>query len=306
MPHSNSIDSKTTPLSPSRSRSRSHSQSLCRSPVHPGSPAYTRRGSRHSISPQREAKRDKRRTRYDHNSREDEDYHGESREYNESQAREISAHSSPQRSTHRNLRDDDKEPSRSKHRSHRSHRNRTRSPDRPTRGSRKRSRTPELRISGASRRVVDDEHHRKKDADEGRPSRKRRQREDDGYEYDRKRSRRHKEPAAEDTEPNYRTKHVRGEERESRRESKAWGKLDETSVEPPKSPKVDQHALEREARNRERQMKEIQRRAVMDGKSTGSRSKVNGRHGERRASYKYEDEDLTSRVEKERESDRWG
>lgn len=53
-------------------------------------------------------------------------------------------------------------------------------------------------------------------------------------------------------------------------------------------------------------MKEIQRRALMEGKSSSARSKTSGRAGERRASYKYEDDDLTSRVEKERESNRWG
>lgn len=260
--------------------------------------------SRKSVSPHREAKRDKKRDRYDRNSRGGDDYREESRDIHGLRARDNSSHSSPRRSTHRSLHDYDKEPSRSKHRSHRSHRNRSRSPEGQTRSSRKRSKTPELRISGASKRILDDNHYKEKDEDEGRSSRKRRQRDDDERDYDRKRSRRHKE--AVDQEQKYRTKHTHGGERDSRREPKGRGRADESLVEQPKSPKVDQHALEREARNRERQMKEIQRRAIMEGKTSGSRGKTNGQVGERRASYKYEDEDLTSRVEQERESNRWG
>ena len=109
----------------------------------------------------------------------------------------------------------------------------------------------------------------------------------------------------EDLAKGHRSKHGHGEDQELLKTSKAQETPIESSVEPPKAPKVDQHALEREARNRERQMKEIQRRAVMEGKTTSSRGKTNGRTGERRASYKYEDEDLTSKVEKERESNRW-
>ncbi|OJJ47309.1 hypothetical protein ASPZODRAFT_159216 [Penicilliopsis zonata CBS 506.65] len=63
-------------------------------------------------------------------------------------------------------------------------------------------------------------------------------------------------------------------------------------------PEKDPHTLEREARNRERMLKEQQRREAMGGASS-----------RRRVSYKYEDEETQSaraaRVEQEREAGRW-
>lgn len=64
----------------------------------------------------------------------------------------------------------------------------------------------------------------------------------------------------------------------------------------------DPHTLEREARNRERMLKEQQRREAMTGRK---RSLPGGR----KLSYKYEDEEgdraRTARVEREREASRW-
>ncbi|TPR09461.1 amidohydrolase family protein [Aspergillus niger] len=78
-------------------------------------------------------------------------------------------------------------------------------------------------------------------------------------------------------------------------------------------PEKDPHTLEREARNRERMLKEQQRREAMHadrdaGKSSRKRDS-RAMAGGRRFSYKYEDEenddDRAARVEKEREAGRW-
>ena len=78
---------------------------------------------------------------------------------------------------------------------------------------------------------------------------------------------------------------------------------------------MDHHELEREARNRERLQKELQRREAMEGKTPAGKKRdslVNGRvgGGGRRVSYKYEDEETNearaTRVESEREAGRWG
>ena len=78
---------------------------------------------------------------------------------------------------------------------------------------------------------------------------------------------------------------------------------------------MDHHELEREARNRERLQKELQRREAMEGKAPAGKKRdslINGRvgGGTRRVSYKYEDEETNearaTRVESEREAGRWG
>ena len=86
----------------------------------------------------------------------------------------------------------------------------------------------------------------------------------------------------------------------------------ENSQQPP-TPKLDTdpHTLEREARNRERMQKELQRRSAVDTQGSGPKRKMSGAvAGGRRVSYKYEDEESsearTSRVESEREASRWG
>ena len=218
------------------------------------------------------------------------------------------------RYSHAKHREHDKETS-SKHRSYRSHREKSRSRERDHRSGRKRSKSPDLQINGASRRrsgangrssnvPVDDD-------EEERSSRKRRDRDDESQYREKKRSRRDEVKLPDrSNEAGHRSKPSRHEEKDSRfssdRTTKNEPKAAERPRSPPKGPKIDQHALEREARNRERQMKEIQRRALMEGKGTGIKGRSSGRPGERRYSYKYEDEDLASRVEKERESGRWG
>lgn len=92
------------------------------------------------------------------------------------------------------------------------------------------------------------------------------------------------------------------------------------STKPPEQPKrenpaIDPHELERQARNKERMQKELQRREAMEGKApTGPRGSSSSKHQNggaaplgRRVSYKYEDDlDGNERVEREREAGRWG
>ncbi|MCJ1283633.1 hypothetical protein MMC26_002964 [Xylographa opegraphella] len=89
------------------------------------------------------------------------------------------------------------------------------------------------------------------------------------------------------------------------------GQADNTKSIPtgPRNPEKDHHTLEREARNRERLMKEMQRRAATEGtapkrKSSGLETRI-----QRKPSYKYEDDEneeaRTIRVEREREGARW-
>ncbi|KAL8917983.1 MAG: hypothetical protein Q9208_007647 [Pyrenodesmia sp. 3 TL-2023] len=79
------------------------------------------------------------------------------------------------------------------------------------------------------------------------------------------------------------------------------------------NPATDPHELERQARNKERMQKELQRREAMEGKApTGPRGSSKHQNGGgaslgRRVSYKYEDDlDGNERVEREREAGRWG
>lgn len=82
----------------------------------------------------------------------------------------------------------------------------------------------------------------------------------------------------------------------------------------PTKPEMDHHTMEREARNRERLLKELQRREAMEGKGSSSKrrdskSDSRGVTAARRVSYKYEDEEINearaSQVESEREAGRW-
>ena len=83
----------------------------------------------------------------------------------------------------------------------------------------------------------------------------------------------------------------------------------ERPQQPPRGPsnktEKDPHTLEREARDRERLQREMQRRAFGAPKKKASGV---GKQSGRRVSYKYEDEDGLDarRVEQEREADRWG
>jgi len=323
----------------SASRERSRSPSRHQSSSH--------RHHRHrSISPSTETERERRRERHRRHSRKHEDENGDINESKESRTRDASADSSTKRASHRSRRDHDKDKDteRSSHRSHR-HRDRSREPEDTHRSSKKRSPSPEISIHGASRMngaVKSSTSSRRKGREEEvvQPSRKRRS-DDEEHHREHKRSRRdHEEPRDEnhgEKENGHRSERrpSKREEKESRSNQDLLQRTpvapveqeQEKSIPAPKGPKLDQHAMEREARNAERVARENQRRAQMGGSgSTGNGriERVNGKGGVgkvigkggggmvngkggigRRTSYKYEDEDMTSRVETEREASRY-
>lgn len=248
---------------------------------------------------------------------------------------------SSRRSSHRH-RDDDKEKDsgRSSHRSHRSHRDRSKERDSSHRSSRKRSRSPEdelhrsnhvngviqangviqtngpSHVNGVPPTGPKADRERKREEEFTHSGRKKREREeDDNYEGDRKRSKAdHSEPFAK-MDDHRSTKRVHREDtaKASHKASQAIQDAAPEKARPPLTPKPasNPHALEREARNRERMQKEMQRRSAADTQSSGPKRKMSGvGSGGRRVSYKYEDEESsearTSRVESEREASRWG
>lgn len=134
---------------------------------------------------------------------------------------------------------------------------------------------------------------------------------------DRKRSRRDRSPEVEDKDHYSSSRHKKRSEADSKSSHEQKPKLQDRAPEnidtTPKS-ETDHHTLEREARNRERLLKELQRREAMEGKGSGGNrkeGKVESKSGAaaRRVSYKYEDEESSearnSRVESEREAGRW-
>ena len=251
-----------------------------------------------------------------------------------SRTRAASAASSTKRSSHRSRRDHDKEKDteRSSHRSHRTHHERSRDDEKEHRSSRKRSKSPEITINGASRRTVPSTSaastgHTKTYNDPSQSSRKRRS-DDEDYEdrhHDRKRHRRDHEDVFEGKENGHRSSrpskhetkdprfnHDRTSKGPSQDMEKEKQKPTDAETEkpksPPKGPKIDQHAREREARNAERVAREEQRKArAMAGQIGGAR--VNGKSTTgpgRRVSYKYEDEETTlMKGESEREALRY-
>lgn len=236
------------------------------------------------------------------------------------------AESSSKRSSHRHRDDEkDRESGRS-HRSHRSHRDRSKDRD-GHRSSRRRSRSPANDVesshrpngithtNGAPPTGPKADREKAKEAELTSSGRKRREREDDQDDHykERKRSKPEYFESADDRRS---SKHTHREGDSSPRHHKPRHSETKTPInsEPP-TPKIelDPHTLEREARNRERMQKEMQRRSAMDGKGPGSKrnlSDANGNQSGRRVSYKYEDEESSearaSRVENEREAGRWG
>ncbi|KAL4933330.1 uncharacterized protein BDV17DRAFT_287001 [Aspergillus undulatus] len=152
------------------------------------------------------------------------------------------------------------------------------------------------------------EKERERDRERDRPRERERDRD-----RDRKRSRRDRSESAVDSD-HYSRRAKRGRE-DDIRSSKDRAK-DTREKAPPSSkssePEKDPHTLEREARNRERLLKEQQRREAMNadrdsGKFSRRRDSRQERTG-RRLNYKYDDESdsaRAARVEKEREASRW-
>ncbi|MCJ1389408.1 hypothetical protein MMC18_002265 [Xylographa bjoerkii] len=263
---------------------------------------------------------------------EDEEAEGEE----ESRHREASVESTSKKSSHRSHRHHHKEGSGSS--SHRHHRDRSRDRDRDEerRHRKKRSRSPVSVVPTPTSAVVLD-FPGTQEKEESRKRRNRDHDDSDQVENNRHRSRKRsrREGSATPNEENFSTHHKnRGREysrnQEDERETREPQRLSDSKrhsiVSPtiekdgqaapakaiptgPKIPEKDHHTLEREARNRERLMKEMQRRAATEGtapkrKNSGLEARV-----QRKPSYKYEDEEneeaRTGRVEREREGARW-
>lgn len=174
-------------------------------------------------------------------------------------------------------------------------------------------------------------HRKERPEEASQSSRKRRGREEEDRHRERKRSRRARSFEGDDQDnSSRRTRHAKHDEIGTKQAHHDPSSLslfrgsDRTRGEKPKSApsvkpaEMDHHTMEREARNRERLLKELQRREAMEGKggSNGQRREggktSDGRGGgtsSRRMSYKYEDEESNearaSRVEHEREAGRW-
>jgi hypothetical protein len=255
---------------------------------------------------ERERKHDRksRRSRHDDNDHDHDMQDG-------SQGRSTSATpEESRRSSHRREKDRDRHSSSTKHQSSRSRRHRDGERDEMDDHSseRKSSRDVVDYDSKSSRRDRDrerDRHgsrsaqHDDKDRDDShRERRKRSRREradggdvDEGEEESRHRSRRHKREHG----------HDRHEESVNGRRDSERSSAAATPVEPEK----DMHTLEREARNRERMLKEQQRRENAVNAERAGGSKRHSVAGGRRMSYKYEDETQSAMVEQEREAARW-
>ena len=268
--------------------------------------------------------------RHDRQRRHSRKYGDENRDrsqiVNGTHPREHSPEDSARRSLHKGHRDHTKEKDvgRSGHRSHRSHRERSRERDIVPHEGRRHSRSAE---DGASRTkrldqsqpLSPSESRRREKPDEAsQSSRKRRDREEEDRHHERKRSRRARSPEADDQETSRRARHAKRDERETKQPRDPAIRVVDRIEEKPKptagKPEMDHHTMEREARNRERLLKELQRREAMEGKGSGGHrrdSKTDGRGGasSRRMSYKYEDDESNearaSRVEHEREAGRW-
>ena len=269
---------------------------------------------------------ERRRERHHRRSRKYDDNKDPSQEVKDERA--VDAPSESKKSSHRSHRESDKdrEGVRSSHRSHRSKEERSKDVAGETRTSRKRTKSPESGpVAIRSRETIDNvklsESRYKEIKNEPTSStRKRRDRveEDSHHDQDRKRSKIDYPESAENKENQARSRHSKrdGTDASSKHDSvkRSQGKPVEKPAELPKEPELDHHELERAARNRERLLKELQRREAMEGKPTGGKTRdnqVNGRAGGigRRVSYKYEDEETNearaTRVEKEREAGRW-
>ncbi|KAL4920113.1 hypothetical protein BDW62DRAFT_22749 [Aspergillus aurantiobrunneus] len=169
------------------------------------------------------------------------------------------------------------------------------------------SSTHRSRKDRSSRRDRHREKERERDRERDRPRER---------ERDRKRPRRDRSESAVNSDY-YSKKAKRGREDDVRSSTNNRERANDARDKSPPSSKPsesekDPHTLEREARNRERLLKEQQRREAMhadrdSGKASRRRDSRQERTG-RRVNYKYDDEAdaaRTERVEREREASRW-
>ncbi|OGM51338.1 hypothetical protein ABOM_000143 [Aspergillus bombycis] len=192
--------------------------------------------------------------------------------------------------------------------------------DRPSRRDEERERDRDSRRRDRERdrdrdRYRERERDRERDRDRARDRHRDRDRDRD---RDRKRSRRDRteSPVDSDYSSRYHSRRIkRSREDEIRDKDRTRDKPSSSSAKT-SEPEKDPHTLEREARNRERLLKEQQRREAMHadrdaGKTSRRRDSRQERPaaGSRRLTYKYEDDESdaarAARVEKEREASRW-
>ncbi|MCJ1379447.1 hypothetical protein MMC17_002548 [Xylographa soralifera] len=310
-----------------RSRSRSVDTSQHKSSRHRNHRHRSKSPSDVDEHEKRKEHRHRRSHKYD-----DEEADGEE----ESRHREASVESTSRKSSHRSRRHHHKEESGSS--SHRHHRDRSRDRERDEerRHRKKRSRSP-VSVVPTPTSVAGPDFPVTQGKEESRKRRDRDRAEGDQLEHkrerSRKRSRRERSATPNDEDPSIHRKnqdreYSRNHEDERRvREPKSLSdsrrpsivsptteKMNQAvAIKPiptgPKVPEKDHHTLEREARNRERLMKEMQRRAATEGtapkrKGSGLETRI-----QRKPSYKYEDEENEEaravRVEREREGARW-
>ncbi|KAL8878663.1 MAG: hypothetical protein Q9198_003576 [Flavoplaca austrocitrina] len=306
--------SPTKSRSPSRHRSHHHRSHRHRS---------TSAGS--AASPDRE---ERRRERHRRRSRKHED---EEEEMQDDDIKDSTTRRSSHRSSRRDRDEDrDEEDYSKEHRSHRSRRDRDRDRERErdregeSRSTRKHSRTPTQATNGIETTTLHSSSS----------SRKRHERhdEDDEARRERKRSRReHHETNNErsTTNPMERSSKPNDPHTSSSSKRENHNLTPSTTIKPPTGPKshqkhhqqppqqpkalqpdTDPHSLERQARNKERLQKELQRREAMEGYkgAPGTKQRRESKTaGGRRVNYKFEDElEGGSRVEREREGARWG
>ncbi|KAI9702446.1 MAG: hypothetical protein M1836_000926 [Candelina mexicana] len=291
--------SRTKSESPSRRRSRTRSRS-------PERRHRRRHRHRSSSSSSDDSERERRRERRHRRSRK----HGDddSVEDKDRNIHRDSSVDSSKRASYRSRREkEDRSSEKIKSTSHRSHRDRSRERDR----SRDRDRSREhrhrrkdeaqpnatIKENGNNIQPISPTSSRRRDKDHEYSTSSKRDR-------DRKRSRRDRSASPETSE------HERHRSRRSRRDDPPQKERDKK----PEVPQIDPHTLEREARNKERLLKEQQRRESLNAergkKEPGRGAKGREDRKGRRVSYKYEDEESDEaralRVENEREAGRWG
>jgi hypothetical protein len=256
----------------------------------------------------RERRHDRKSRRSRHDNYEDHDMQDEG----QGRARSVTPEES-RRSSHRREREKDRHSSSTKHRSSRPHRHRDDVQDDADYDMEDHNTEPK-----SSRDVVDydsrssrRDRDREQDRHASRSSRYDEKERDDSHRERRKRSRREREDGGEldeaDEESRHRSRRHRRDHGHDHHEESANGRRDSersSAAATPLEPEKDIHTLEREARNRERMLKEQQRRENAMNAEKGGAPKRHGVAGGRRVSYKYEDETQSAMVEQEREAAR--
>ncbi|KAL9600314.1 MAG: hypothetical protein Q9219_003264 [cf. Caloplaca sp. 3 TL-2023] len=266
-------------------RSRSRSASRSRSPSRHRS--HHHRSHRHrspSTSESSDLERERRRERH----------HRRSRKYENSDEEKEAGTTSTHRSSHRSRRDRSTERDEDHSTHHRSHRSRReREQDGESRSNRKRSRTPSQTddmnhsikttdpssASLSSRKRRERDYHR--DEEEEEIDQQRRERKRSRREYDEEQESQHHRTNPQSTDKPSSSRYSETQSSQSSRHhhhntTSRKASTSSISIKDPEA--IDPHELERQARNKERMQKELQRRVAMEGKGlillllTGERS----------------------------------